>query len=77
MFVLNEVQQLAWICLAHKLERTHLKGCCQLGDNLLCLVRAKRLVEQFLRITDTALRNILLSQTDLIERVSDILLDRR
>ena len=69
MFVLNEVQQLARICLAHKLKRTHLKGCCQLGDDLLCLVRAKRLVEQLLRITDTALRNILLSQTDLIELV--------
>ena len=64
---MDKVDKLGGICLAHEFERLHLQRRRQLADDIHGLVGAQRFFQQIFRIADTALRNILLGQAQLIE----------
>ena len=77
MFVLNEVDQLGGIRLAHEFERLHLQGRRQLADDIHGLLGAQRLLQQILCIADAALRDVLLGQAQLVELGDDRFLHLR
>ena len=69
MLVLNEVQHLLRLRLPDKFERTNLKRCSKLIDNLMSLICPECSLKKLLRISDTTLSYVLLSQADLIELI--------
>ena len=75
MLILNKVQYLGRLGLADEFKRTHLQRCGQFGNDILRLLITESLFQQFLRIADTALSDILLCQTHLVEFLYNGVLD--
>ncbi|OQA26825.1 MAG: hypothetical protein BWY61_00484 [Firmicutes bacterium ADurb.Bin354] len=75
MLILDKGKQLCRIGLSHKFERLNLKRSSKLSDNIQSLIGTKSLLKEFLSITDTAFRDILLCKTDLIKLIDNIFLD--
>ena len=67
MLILNEVQKLGSICLSDKLKRFYLQRCGQPADDFHRLIRTERIFQKFFGVSDTAFRDILLRQTDLVK----------
>ena len=77
MFILNKVKQLRRVRLSHKLERLYLQRSRQPADHSHSLIFSQRFLQHFLRVADTAFRNILLRKAELIKLICDRLLDLR
>ena len=67
MLVLNEIHELARICLVQEVERTRLQARRQAIENELRLLHAKRLLQDVLRVFESAGRQIALRHEHLVE----------
>ena len=77
MLILYEVEKLGRICFPNELKRLNLQRGSQFSDHVQSLLRTERFLKQLLRIGNTALGNILLSQTHLIKFIYNFFLDLR
>ena len=66
---MNKVKQLTWVCLSDKLERTYLKTCCKLSNNIFCLFFTESFFKKLFSISNTTFCNILLCKTHFIELI--------
>ena len=77
MLVLYEVEELRGIGLAQEVEGTHLQARRKTVDDLERLVGAERLLEDVLRILETARRDVILCHAHGVEFCDDLRLERR
>ena len=69
MLILNKVENLGCLCLSYKFERSYLERSSQFAQYLLRPVLTKGFLQKIFGITNTTLRNILLSKADFIKLI--------
>ena len=76
MLILYEVKQLRGICLAQEVEGAHLQTRRETIDDLECLVRPKRLLEDVLRILQTTRGDVILCHAHGVKLCNNLRLER-